>query len=145
MENNTQMTIEKLQNAINTLLDAYENLQDENGKNLKKIDELEEENRSLQNTISSLESDSGKQNGAIGSMIGKIESILGGERSSSATQEPFQPSLIEENEKEEDQEGSDNAIPVTNIDDIVVNQDKIDTEKKDDIDSRMAKLLGGLH
>ncbi len=42
MENNTQMTIEKLQSAINTLLDAYENLQDDNNKNLKKIEEVEE-------------------------------------------------------------------------------------------------------
>ncbi len=93
-----------------------------------------------------LENDTGKQNGAIGSMIGKIESILGGSGTSAQPQnEPFQPSLMEENQQDELEEETVASIPVTNIDDIVVNQERVDTEKKDDIDSRMAKLLGGLN
>ena len=160
MENNTQITIEKLQNAINTLLDAYENLQEENNKNLETIKTLEEEKAELEAKIDDMEDNSGKQNGAIGSMIGKIESILG--TPSKATEElkedeDKKPELVqstfaitseeEEQKEESSEENKDEVLDsnITKIDDIVVNPDRQNFDSKNDLDSRMAKLLGGFN
>jgi chromosome segregation ATPase len=160
MENNTQITIEKLQDAINTLLDAYENLQEENNKNLETIKTLEEEKAQLEATIDDMEDNSGKQNGAIGSMIGKIESILG--NPSKATEEVKEdedkkPELVqstfaitseeEEQKEESSEENKDEVLDsnITKIDDIVVNPDRQNFDSKNDLDSRMAKLLGGFN
>ena len=83
-------TISKLNNALNTLINAYEELQDEN-KNLKnRINELEDEvldlesakenleltKKDLEQKVSNLSENTQQDNSNISSMLGKIESLL---------------------------------------------------------------------
>ena len=79
MDNTTQ----KLSEALNTLIVAYEELQKENEglnntiKNLNnRIGELESKKTELETNVSSLNNDSQKQESDISSMLGKIESLL---------------------------------------------------------------------
>ncbi|QOG11375.1 hypothetical protein [Arcobacter sp. FWKO B] len=72
MQHSTQV----LSEALNKLINAYEDLQLQNKKLNDKINELEEENALMQETIDNLSSTTDKQSQDISSMLGKIESLL---------------------------------------------------------------------
>ena len=140
MENNNQTTTQQLENAINTLLDAYEVLQEENNEKDLTIQTLQDKIQSLEDNIENIEDDNGKQNSTLGSMLGKIESILGGNKTelstiTSAASTDQSTLTFEDNKTEE--------IDAINIDDISVNPER--TEKNGFDEDRMNKLLGGFN
>ena len=140
MENNNQITIQKLENAINTLLNAYEELQEKSKQKDETITNLKETIVMLEEDIANLENNSGKQNSTLGSMLGKIESILDPKKQDNQneqTNDNTNPTLSFENNKQ------DNQISTINIDDIIVNPAKIPTKNIDE--DRMNKLLGGFN
>ncbi|RXJ98337.1 hypothetical protein CRU98_09865 [Arcobacter sp. CECT 8986] len=89
-----QETITKLNEALNTLIKAYEELQNENTlleQNIKNLEEdkknleakvknLEETKRNLEDNVNELNDSTEKQNTNINSMLGKIESLLGNKK-----------------------------------------------------------------
>ena len=76
MEEN--LTVQQLSQALNQLLDAYENLQKKNTDLKKEIEDLQFENEELKEQVSLLSSTTSEQNGEMDAMINRIESILGG-------------------------------------------------------------------
>ncbi len=91
-----QETITKLNEALNTLIKAYEELQNENTLLEEKIDNLnkdkkeleakvgglEDKNRNLEDNVNELNDSTEKQNNNINSMLGKIENLLGSKKNS---------------------------------------------------------------
>ncbi len=114
MENNTQTTTQKLETALTTLISAYEDIQNENKQLNSKIEDLEEENRELNNKLDSLSSDSGKKDGAITGMLGKIESILGGNTPKEPQVEIKEASIFD---KPKEKDIDEQKVP--NLDDIL--------------------------
>lgn len=80
MKQSTQV----LSEALNRLINAYEELQKENSKLSNKIKELEDDNLDLQQKIEDLSDTTEKQTEDITSMLGKIESLFTGNVTSSA-------------------------------------------------------------
>jgi len=76
-------TIEKLNEALTQLIEAYKDLQDKNKtleKNLteanEKINELEAKNKDLEYKISDFSSNRTEQDSKMGGMLSKIQSLL---------------------------------------------------------------------
>jgi len=88
MEN--KATTQILNQALNKLISAYEDLQQENGELKSKIEKLQIENEDLKNSLTNLNNDNTKQAKDITSMFDKIESLLGGSKADKETKkEPF--------------------------------------------------------
>lgn len=71
-----QQSTQVLSEALNRLINAYEQLQKENAKLNDKIQELEDDKVAMQQTIDELSNTTTKQTEDITSMLGKIESLL---------------------------------------------------------------------
>ncbi len=71
-----QQSTQVLSEALNRLINAYEQLQKENSKLNDKIQELENDKVAMQQTIDELSNTTTKQTEDITSMLGKIESLL---------------------------------------------------------------------
>ncbi len=119
MENITQTTTEKLETALTSLIAAYTDLQDENKQLNNRIEDLEDENQDLTTRINSLSSNSGKTDGAISGMLGKIESILSGNTSKSIQQIKLEESSIFANSKIESTVTTKEEEKIPNLDDIL--------------------------
>ncbi len=88
---NNSETIAKLSDALNTLIGAYEDLQNENNSLKDTIEELEDAKNELESNINNLKEDkvslednldniqdnNQKENTNINSMLGKIQNLLG--------------------------------------------------------------------
>jgi FtsZ-binding cell division protein ZapB len=144
MENNTQQqTIQKLENAINTLLGAYEVLKEKSNAKDVIMEELKHKINLLENNIETIEDKHVKQNSTIGNMLGRIESILEGENNKdegnniSSIKTPIMTKKSIDNSENKRKSKDIEAI---NINDIIVNPDKIQNKFDED---RMNKLLAG--
>lgn len=71
-----QQSTQVLSEALNRLINAYEQLQKENSKLNDKIQELENDKVAMQQTIDELSNTTTKQTEDITSMLGKIENLL---------------------------------------------------------------------
>ncbi len=119
MENITQTTTEKLETALTSLIAAYADLQDENKQLNNRIEDLEDENQDLTTKVNSLSSNSGKTDGAISGMLGKIESILGGNTSKPIQHIEIEEPSIFDNSKMESTITTKEENKVPNLDDIL--------------------------
>ncbi len=138
-----QETIAKLNEALNTLIKAYEQLQNENIlleekiSNLEKEkNELENKNRNLENNVIELNDSTEKQNNNINSMLNKIESLLDNKKEKAPIDSSYKK---ENNEVVED----DELLEEKNLDknyssQTTTNENKIDL-------NRMASLLNGFN
>ena len=138
-----QETINKLSEALNTLITAYEELQNVNSGLKNTITELKEdkekilqENSSLQNNVSVLSDSTEQQNSSMYNMLDKIESLLG----SDFTKE------IESNEKEEFPaiHASIDESESLPLDELELESIEPEKDKKIDLD-RMASMLNGFN
>lgn len=142
---NNSETIAKLNDALAKLIKAYEKLQDENTVLNNQIEKLTleknsllKEKENLEEDINSFQSNSKEQNTNINSMLGKIESLLGGDSLSSSSM------------KEEKEEVSATVVtgPLdtnTSIEDEFATAPKKEgSEEEGKLDlNRMASLLNG--
>ena len=138
---NNNETIAKLNEALSKLITAYEKLQEENNVLNNQIEKLTLEKSSLTKEKESLEADLGKyenvnqqQNTNINSMLGKIESLLGHEKS---------PNTQPRREEVDTYESNQVSVNKASV------QDEYDTKSdssngKLDL-NRMASLLNGLN
>ena len=92
---NNSETIAKLSDALNTLIGAYEDLQNENTAISNKLKQVEDEKNELEESINNLKSDKTalednldnlqdnkqKEHTNINSMLGKIQNLLGNKTS----------------------------------------------------------------
>lgn len=134
MSNNSD-TISQLSEALNSLIIAYEELQNENNGLKSEINNLKSEKDSLKHRLEEFENNTQQQNNNISSMLGKIESLLGNNKGKTndlgfmATQKPFETrestTISQPSKQEEPKETQDSG------------ETKIDL-------NRMASLLNGL-
>lgn len=125
------MTVQQLGQALNQLLDAYEDLQNKNTDLKKELEDAQLENEELKEQVNLLSSTTTEQNSEMDAMINRIESILGGqalaikdeektvnhEDSSEETQDlsnedtSFEQEQPEQNEEKEQKQSSSNDQP----------------------------------
>lgn len=137
---NTQ-TIQKLNEALNTLIKAYEELQNDNTNLKVRINELEDEVLDLESTKEDLEynvkefkTSTEADNSNINSMLGKIEGLLNNKVNSTS-------SNTNEVKTQNNSNGSFNSQS-----DIKVEEQKKEDENSNKIDlNRMASLLNGFN
>ena len=135
---NNSETIAKLSDALNTLIGAYEDLQNENNSLKNTIEELEDAKNELESNIKNLKDDkvslednldniqdnNQKENTNINSMLGKIQNLLGNKQVGDVIKNET-PSFEEEK--------SDFALNTENIFDAVEKEDVNEEEKNKDI------------
>ncbi len=129
MEN---ITIEKLNEAINHLMTAYEELKVENKELKQTIESLEDENKNLESNINNLSDTKEQQSSTMNTIFNKIESIL-----------PTTKTTLSQQEVQK-QEVHTEPLDFTN--DISIEKEE---DKKPELDSkidlgRMNNLLNGL-
>lgn len=145
------MTVQQLGQALNQLLDAYEDLQNKNNDLKKELEQTQAKNEELEEKVKYLSSTTTEQNTEMDAMINRIESILGGSvLSSDMTQ-----SNIEQQSKEElgDQELETTKQPdsTNETNDIPTQESYEEQEIKKDKDQdqpdlgRMQALLNGFN
>ena len=142
-------TILKLNEALSTLIKAYEELQEENTGLKARINELEDEVLELESTKEDLEKNvdefkdhTEKDKSHISTMLGKIESILN-KKAPSVTATPTNTTVAPEAPKEKIEDKKDDifsvsANPVKEEPKEESNSNKIDL-------NRMASLLNGFN
>lgn len=147
-------TISKLSEALNTLIGAYEDLQNEKNELDKRIKQLEDEKGDLGKKLNDVNNNNERQNTNINSMLGKIENILGNNNPKELEKE-----VIKEEKIQKENEIKENSHETTNIFDsiepvkkenlnIEVEPIKIEKNEKEDekLDlNRMASLLNGFN
>ncbi|MGB5793763.1 hypothetical protein [Poseidonibacter sp.] len=139
---NTQ-TIQKLNEALNTLIKAYEELQNDNTNLKVRINELEDEVLDLESTKEDLEynvkefkTSTEADNSNINSMLGKIEGLLNNKVNSTNSNS--------NNSSEKPQNNSNGSF--NSQSDIKVEEQKKEDENSNKIDlNRMASLLNGFN
>jgi chromosome segregation ATPase len=135
MKQSTQV----LSEALNRLINAYEELQKENSKLNNKIKELEDDNLDLQQKIEDLSDTTDKQTEDITSMLGKIESLFTGNVTNSSGVENV-------TQKQEPRELFDDLETNTIVETV---QDEFGNESEEEISTakidlqRMENLLSG--
>ena len=153
-------TISKLNNALSTLIKAYEELQDENTGLKARINELEDEvldlesaKEDLEKNVDEFKNHTEKDKSNISTMLGKIESILTKKSSSNAPSvTSIATSSAPEIEKEKIEEKKDDifSTPVnSNVNSLYDNTKKEEPKEESNsnkIDlNRMASLLNGFN
>lgn len=146
--NTNSNTVIKLSDALNNLIKAYEELQEQNNETKlenealkKELSQIKDEKQNLTNNVDELNENTEKQESNINSMLGKIESLLGVK-----PKKELQDIVIKEDEQKE--------VPSVNNDifntqtpkeeDSLVPETK--EEKDDSLDlNRMASLLNGFN
>ncbi|WP_419769775.1 MAG: hypothetical protein ACNI3C_10620 [Candidatus Marinarcus sp.] len=148
---NNSETIAKLNEALSTLIKAYEKLQEENNVLNNQVEKLTleknsliKEKENLEEDISNFENSNQQQNTNINSMLGKIESLLGHTSKTSV----YDKIETKQSEIFENKVNPVNNNTISNIE--VMKEDKStnsDFEKTGDdgkLDlNRMASLLNG--
>lgn len=165
-------TISKLNNALQTLIKAYEELQEKNNNNLEKIAELEEDvlnlelvKEALEKEVSELKDNTEQDKTNIYSMLGKIEDILSKkdeaqyvsfskpeneikeEQKQEDTEEDTQDeseSNLEENSSEEDKAKDESAALLNSFENVLNKKEEQKDDNKLDL-SRMSSLLNGFN
>lgn len=156
-------TISKLNNALHTLIKAYEELQLENNNNKERIAELEDEvfnlelvKEGLDKEVYDLRNNTEQDKSNITSMLGKIEDILNKKDelpqyvSFSKKEEKVETIVEKEQEVDEEkhEDSSKEEIEATNLLNSFENVLNKKDEQKDDnkLDlTRMSSLLNGFH
>lgn len=164
-----QETITKLNEALNTLIKAYEELQNENTLLEEKIEKLEEDKkalegkvrdledtkRNLEDNVNELNDSTEKQNNNINSMLGKIESLLGNKKNSTHNNkddnktfnDKEKNSFIKHEDNSSSKNGSLDEILEEELDNTSANfkeSSNSNSENKIDL-NRMASLLNGFN
>ena len=135
---NNSETIAKLSDALNTLIGAYEDLQNENNSLKNTIEELEDAKNELESNINNLkevkvslednldniQDNNQKENTNINSMLGKIQNLLGNKQVGDVVKNEI-PSFEEEK--------NDFALNTENIFDAVEKEDVNEEEKNKNI------------
>jgi FtsZ-binding cell division protein ZapB len=136
-----QQSTQVLSEALNRLINAYEQLQKENSKLNDKIQELENDKVAMQQTIDELSNTTTKQTEDITSMLGKIENLLSIEDSfmssvstistkesysvkttyetTSLLEEEFEDVIEEEGKEQTDEEISTSKIDLQRMEDLL--------------------------
>jgi len=153
-------TINKLSEALNTLITAYEALQQENNglndtiKQLKdeksKLEndktKMEQENNNLHENVTALSDNSEQQNNSMYNMLDKIEILLGNEVAKNESSPPLrqdEPSIVDHNETQSLIEDEATALAT---EDLEPSTESSSDEKDNKIDlNRMASLLNGFN
>lgn len=158
-------TISKLNNALHTLIKAYEELQLENNNNKERIAELEDEvfnlelvKEGLDKEVYDLRNNTEQDKSNITSMLGKIEDILNKKDelpqyvSFSKKEEKVKDIVEKEQEVKEEEiaheDSNKEEIEATNLLNSFENVLNKKDEQKDDnkLDlTRMSSLLNGFH
>jgi FtsZ-binding cell division protein ZapB len=150
-------TILKLNEALSTLIKAYEELQEENTGLKARINELEDEvldlesaKEDLEKNVDEFKNHTEKDKSNISSMLGKIESILNKKSSNtSTTSSNHTSSTPVETPKEKVEEKKDDIFsnpsnPASNT--LLDNVKKEEESNSNKIDlNRMASLLNGFN
>jgi len=156
-------TISKLNNALSTLIKAYEELQEDNNKLKDRINELEDEvlelegaKEDLEKNVDEFKNHTQEDKSNISSMLGKIESILNRKFNDVST--PSSASTVVEKIEEKKDEApasiletapaSTTNTSIGNLYDNVLKKDEIKEEvsSSNKIDlNRMASLLNGFN
>ncbi|MCR1815057.1 hypothetical protein [Aliarcobacter butzleri] len=152
-------TISKLNNALTTLIKAYEELQEENSGLKGKVSELEEKvlelelsNEDLEKDINQLKGHTEEDKSNLSSILGKIENILNRkvETTSPNTTNSFDFDAKDEEKKEEIDEKKEEEQNILNLDTNsfanVLQQKDEKKEESNKLDlSRMSSLLNGFN
>ncbi len=149
-------TISKLNNALSTLIKAYEELQDENNGLKNRITELEDEvldleaaKEDLEKNVDEFKNNTQADNSNITTMLGKIESILN-KQAGEVTKTTVLNSVkeeekkIEEKKEEEVKEEEANVLNTLNSFENVLKKEEESNSNKIDL-NRMASLLNGFN
>jgi chromosome segregation ATPase len=149
-------TILKLNEALSTLIKAYEELQEDNTGLKARINELEDEvldlesaKEDLEKNVDEFKNHTEKDKSNISSMLGKIESILNKKSSSTSTSSNHTSSTPAETPKEKTEEKKDDIFsnpsnPASNT--LLDNVKKEEESNSNKIDlNRMASLLNGFN
>ena len=129
-----QETIEKLNDALNQLIDAYEVLQLQNEETNKKLEEQIAKNKELEFQLSDLNTVTNKQEKNMDGMLSKIQKLLGSQKSD------------EVDSSKEYTDGFNNGITDSILDIKLDGKDDKAEEKATKIDfGRMESLLNGLN
>eukprot|EP01156_Anaeramoeba_ignava_P014532 Anaeramoba_ignava/a609489_80.p2 GENE.a609489_80~~a609489_80.p2 ORF type:complete len:137 (+),score=23.45 a609489_80:1899-2309(+) len=118
MEEN--VTVQQLSQALNQLLDAYENLQKKNTDLKKELEDAQLENEELKEQVSLLSSTTTEQTSEMDAMINRIESILSNapimeeekkeeEESAETETSPFFDNSLEETTEQEEEKKEETA------------------------------------
>ncbi|MCT7634622.1 hypothetical protein N5U36_04100 [Aliarcobacter butzleri] len=155
-------TISKLNNALTTLIKAYEELQEENSGLKGKVSELEEKvlelelsNEDLEKDINQLKGHTEEDKSNLSSILGKIENILNRKVETTSTnvsinsfdfdskEDEIKEEVVVEEKKEEEQ----NILNLdTNSFANVLQQKEEKKEESNKLDlSRMSSLLNGFN
>ncbi len=129
-----QETIEKLNDALNQLIDAYEILQLKNNETNKKLEEQIAKNKDLEFQLSDLNTVTDKQENKMDGMLSKIQKLLSS------------PKTDVLSGSKEYTDGFNNGIPDSILDIKLDRKDDKVEEKATKIDfGRMESLLNGLN
>ena len=142
-------TISKLNEALGTLIKAYEELQDENTNLKARINELEDEVLELESTKEDLEKNvdefkdhTEKDKSNISTMLGKIESILTKKSSDKAPSTPTSSVSSVASEIKEEEKPNDIFSASLNVEKETPKEES--NSGKIDL-NRMASLLNGFN
>lgn len=137
-----QETIEKLNDALNTLIDAYEALQGKYNETNEKLNELIAKNRELEFQLSDVNTTIDKRDNKMDGMLTKIHKLLSSPKNDVTTDTKV--SLLD-NDKDSDSQDEDNIFSNGSILDIKLDESKAnDNSTKLDL-GRMESLLNGLN
>lgn len=148
-------TISKLNNALSTLIKAYEELQDENNNLKNRITELEDEvldleaaKEDLEKNVDEFKNNTQEDRSNISTMLGKIESILNRQTGDltpkpSVVKEEIKVNEVKDEEVETKEEPNILNTASSNSFENVLKKEE-DSSNKIDL-NRMASLLNGFN
>jgi FtsZ-binding cell division protein ZapB len=152
-------TITKLNNALQTLIKAYEELQGDNNNLKQRVAELEDEvlnlelaKESLEGDLTSLKSNTEQDKTNIYSMLGKIEDLLNKKDDKLDFVSPVVRTEKKEGKKEEDtKDENEESIALdesenllNSFENVLNKKDEVKDDNKLDL-TKMSSLLNGFH
>jgi FtsZ-binding cell division protein ZapB len=144
MENNNNITIQKLEDAVTKLIDSYTILDEQSKAKDEEVVALNQTISALEVEIEELTQHHGKQNSLLDGLLGKVETIVLGEQlldSSKTEVKKSTKSIMEFDDVTPKIEEDEILISEVNINDTVINPTK-STNKLFDED-KMNKILDG--
>ena len=149
-----QETINKLSEALNTLITAYEELQNENSDLQKVVSQLKaekekiiQENNNLQDNVSVLSDNTEQQNSSMYNMLDKIELLLSSDTAEKIKEVDTFDNNVPVGFNAVDIKNEDEVLPIPEDEPEDENPDAdADADKDNKIDlNRMASLLNGFN
>ncbi len=147
-------TITKLNEALSTLIKAYEELQEDNTNLKARINELEDEvlelesvKEDLEKNVDDFKDNTEKDKSNISTMLGKIEDILN-KKAPSVSTTPASLNIVTETPKEPEEvkEEKQNDIFSASTSNYPLKEEAKDESNSNKIDlNRMASLLNGFN